>query len=430
MISRHYPAAPAMTTSTDTPAAPPVRRGSDAFVQTLIGSGHSLSHFYQMTLPPLFPLMRAELGLSYTALGFLLTLLAVTTGAGQVVAGFLVDRFGARVLLMVGLAIMGIGMGAIGTVHAYWAMAACIVISGFGNCVFHPCDYVILNASVHPSRLGRAFSIHTFVGNVGTAIAPPAMILFATLFGWRGALLVAGALSLVSLTFLLIFGGVLHERQRSKRASTESAAPGAPTGWRLLFSLPFLMMFAFYMTGSMAVSGFQSFGVTSLVKFHGIALDSANVVLTAFLAANAIGILVGGYLADHMTRHGPMITAAFTGSAAVAVFVGVIHLATGVLFVAFGVIGLLQGMTRPSRDIVTRRMTPDRDVGKVFAFVSSGLNAGSAVAPAVFGLFLDYGHPQLVFIGVAVFLLMGVATIGTSRMYAAPAPVVRAQAAE
>lgn len=393
------------------------RRGSNAFVQTLIGSGHSLSHFYGLTLPPLFPLIQGELGLSYTALGFLMTLLAITSGLGQVVAGFLVDRFGARILLVSGLALMGIGMGAIGFMPSYWAMAACVVVSGLGNCVFHPCDYVILNASIDRARLGQAFSIHTFVGNVGSALAPPVMILLASLLGWRSALAVAGSFAIFVLLFVLIFGSVLQERQRGKKPA-EAPGPQMKTGWRLLLSIPFLLMFAFYMTGSMASSGIQSFAVTSMVQFHGLKLDAANMVLTGFLAANAIGILVGGYLADRTSRQGPIIVASFVGSAVLAGFAGAVPLSAIILFVAFGAIGLLQGITRPSRDIITRHMTPDRDVGKVFAFVSSGLNVGSATAPAAFGLLLDYGHPRLIFFGIGVFLLLGVTTMGTSRMYA------------
>jgi MFS family permease len=151
-------------------------------------------------------------------------------------------------------------------------------------------------------------------------------------------------------------------------------------------------------------------------------------VLTGFLAANAIGILIGGYLADRSSHQGPIIVASFIGSALLAGFAGALPLSALILFAAFGTIGLLQGITRPSRDIITRQMTPDRDVGKVFAFVSSGLNVGSAVAPAAFGLLLDYGHPQLIFWGIGVFMLLGVATMGTSRMYAAATREAQAQA--
>ena len=166
----------------DIPADAPVR-GSTAFVQTLIGSGHGLSHFYQLALPPLFPLLQQEFGVSYTALGLLLTLFNATTGGFQVVAGFLVDRIGARSVLVAGLALSGLGMGAIGLIDTYWAMAALVILAGIGNAVFHPADYVILNASVPLSKLGQAFSIHTFTGNVGFFLAPLTVIKLTEHFG-------------------------------------------------------------------------------------------------------------------------------------------------------------------------------------------------------------------------------------------------------
>ena len=131
----------------DIPADAPVR-SSTAFVQTLIGSGHGLSHFYQLALPPLFPLIQQEFDVSYAALGLLLTLFAATTGGFQVVSGFLVDRMGARPLLIGGLILSGLSMGAIGLVETYWAMAILIAIAGIGNSVFHPCDYEIGRAHV------------------------------------------------------------------------------------------------------------------------------------------------------------------------------------------------------------------------------------------------------------------------------------------
>jgi sugar phosphate permease len=415
-------------------------RGNYVLVQSLIGSGHALSHFYWLALPPLFPVMQAELGLSYTALGFLLTLLAISSGGAQVIAGFLVDRFGARVLLVGGLAIMGSAMSAIGFVDSYWAMAVLIVVSGIGNSVFHPADYVILNASVPRERLGQAFSIHTFTGNIGFAAAPPVILVLSALLGWRGALIAAGSLSLIVMAFVLAFGSVLHESQRTKKAETVDAASssdptgsdptGGPTGWRLLFTPALLVMFSFYIITAVAGSGMQSFLVSALVAFHGLSLDAANLVLTGLLVTGAIGVLVGGYIADRTTRQGPIIIVAFVASAVLVTFAGLMTLPATVLFASFAVIGLLQGITRPSRDIITRAVSPDRDVGKVFAFVSTGMNVGGAIAPATFGMLLDHGAPQFIFLTIGAFFLFGVATIGTSRMYVRAARAARPEAAD
>ena len=75
-------------------------------VIALIGTGHATSHFLQLVLPPLFPLMREELGVSYAQLGLILTLFYVLSALLQPLAGFVVDRIGGRAVLLTGLALM------------------------------------------------------------------------------------------------------------------------------------------------------------------------------------------------------------------------------------------------------------------------------------------------------------------------------------
>ena len=93
-----------------------------------------------LALPPLFPLLREDLGASYAALGFLVTMFNIATGAAQIPAGFLVDRFGARRLLLLGLGIMGAAITALGFAPTYWLMLVLIALAGIGNSVFHPAD--------------------------------------------------------------------------------------------------------------------------------------------------------------------------------------------------------------------------------------------------------------------------------------------------
>jgi MFS family permease len=409
----------------DIPADAPVR-GSTAFVQTLIGSGHGLSHFYQLALPPLFPLLQQEFGVSYTALGLLLTLFNATTGGFQVVAGFLVDRIGARSVLVAGLALSGLGMGAIGLIDTYWAMAALVILAGIGNAVFHPADYVILNASVPLSKLGQAFSIHTFTGNVGFFLAPLTVIKLTEHFGWRAAMVVIGALAFAVMAFILLFGHVLQDGAPAKKQRAEET--GGKTGWALLLSLPILLMFAFYLTLAMASSGMQSFLVVAFNKAHGIDLGTASDILSAFLAAGAVGILCGGYLADRTARHAPIVAAILMACGGLSVLAGYLPPAAAALSAIFVVVGFLQGVTRSPRDMMLRQITPGRDVGKVFAFCTTGINLGTAIAPLAFGLILDHGDPRWIFLGLGLFFVLGIATLGTARMYAGPPRVARAAA--
>jgi MFS transporter, FSR family, fosmidomycin resistance protein len=379
-------------------------------VLALIGSGHAVSHFYALALPPLFPLLREQLDVSYAALGLLVTLFNLATGAAQIPAGFLVDRFGARRLLLLGLAIMGAAMTALGFAPSYWLMLVLMAAIGIGNSVFHPADYAVLSASVDRSWLGRAFGIHTFSGFIGFMIAPGGMIALTALLGWRGAIAVAGLLAFAVLGAMLACGHLLRDEARKADGGHRRAA--APAGARsLLFTAPVLLLFGFYLLNAMLTSGVQSFSVTALNGLHGIDLAFANVILTAFLIAASAGVLLGGMVADHTDRYVLVTVGAFGAIALMMLGVALLPLPAAVMLGLFVLVGLLQGSVRTSRDMLVRKVTPVGATGRVFAFVMTGLNVGGAITPVLFGLLLDHGAPQIVFLLMAVFALAVTAVV-------------------
>jgi MFS transporter, FSR family, fosmidomycin resistance protein len=373
-------------------------------VLALIGSGHAVSHFYALTLPPLFPLLREQLDVSYAALGLLVTVFNLATGAAQIPAGFLVDRFGARRLLLLGLAIMGAAMTAMGFAPSYWLMLVLVAAVGIGNSVFHPADYAVLSASVDHSWLGRAFGIHTFAGFIGFMAAPAGMIALTALVGWRGAITVAGLLAFAVLGAMLVGGHLLRDEARKTDAGQRRAA--APAGARsLLFTAPVLLLFGFYLLNAMLTSGVQSFSVTALNGLHGVDLAFANVILTAFLIAASAGVLLGGLVADRTDRYAIVTVGAFGAIAVLMLAVALLPLPAAAILGAFVMIGMVQGSVRTSRDMLVRKVTPAGATGRVFAFVMTGLNVGGAITPVLFGLLLDHGEPQFVFLLMAAFAL-------------------------
>src|SRR5262249_61062663 len=90
---------------------------------------------------------------------------------------------------MAGLTTIAVALALVSMAHSFVAFAAIAVIAGLGNCVFHPADFALLNASVHGSRLGRAYSIHGVGGSLGWAAAP-VMYFLDSLFGQSGAALI------------------------------------------------------------------------------------------------------------------------------------------------------------------------------------------------------------------------------------------------
>ncbi len=181
-------------------------------------------------------------------------------------------------------------------------------------------------------------------------------------------------------------------------------------------------MFAFFVFIAVISSGIQSFSVTALVQHQGIGLGAANTVLSVFLVMSALGILAGGPIADRTGRHGLVAVVCLVASAALMAIVGLVALPLAVIVLSFVLIGLLQGAIRPSRDMMVRAATPKGAEGRIFAFVSTGLNVGAAMTPVLFGYLIDLGHADAIFFAMAAVLLVAVATVGVSRRGRTPAP--------
>jgi len=383
----------------------------DAQILSMIGLGHGLSHFYLLALPPLFPLLKDAFGVSYAALGLLITVLNVATATTQLPAGMLIDRFGARGMLIGGIGLMGGAIGLIGLATDYWMVLVLVVVAGIGNSVIHPADYVILTASVNQRRIGRAFSIHTFAGNIGFILAPVTMILLANMVGWRSALMTCTLLAAVAILVLVAWGGMLQSPAEIAEKNTSEEDP-APSGIALYLNAKILPLFFFFVATAMVTSGIQTFSVTVLVDYQALDLKMANTVLTAFLIASATGILLGGSIADSIKRHRTYAVAIMFFGALLMAIMGAIQLPFLILLLLYAVFGLTQGTLRPVRDMLVKAAAPEGTLGRIFGFVSTGLNVGAALSPVLFGFIIDIGKPHLVFYFLAAFTLAGVLTVG------------------
>ena len=176
----------------------------DATLIALVGMAHSISHFSQLLLAPLFPWLKDAFHVSYAELGLLMTIFFVVSCAVQTLSGFVVDRIGPRPVLFGGLALLGLAAFGFASSTSYAMLAAFSVLAGIGNGVFHPVDYTLLNRKVHASRLGHAFSVHGITGSLGWALAPALLVPLTIAYSWRVALVCAGVLAYAVLLLLWI----------------------------------------------------------------------------------------------------------------------------------------------------------------------------------------------------------------------------------
>jgi MFS family permease len=380
--------------------AAPQQGKADSALRTLAGISiaHWVSHFHLLVLPMLFPFLKNQLGVGYVELGFALTVSAVVSGLTQAPTGYLVDHFGARRILLGGLTLGGLALILLGLHLSYTSLIACAVLLGLANSVYHPADYAILAEHMDEARMGRAFSIHTFAGYFGGAVAPAIVAAMVTVSGGAGALIASGAIGVV-VALLLVTMNIPDAGAHKSKPGTENAPKQA------VITPALITLTALFMLLSLSVAGINNFGVVALMSGYGVTYSAANIALTAFLGASAAGVLAGGFLADHTERHGYVAAACFAANAAIVLLIALVTLPGWALIATMATAGFLSGVIAPSRDMLVRNAAPPGAAGRAFGIVSTGFNLGGIISPLLFGWIMDQSAPHWVFGASVIFMV-------------------------
>jgi MFS family permease len=379
----------------------------DARVIGLVGVAHGVSHFFHLILAGLFPWIKTAFGLSYAELGLLMTVFFVVSGVGQALSGFVVDRVGARAVLFAGLVLLGSAALVLAAAPNYGFLLAGSMLAGCGNAVFHPADYTLLNQLVSKPRLAHAFSVHGVSGNLGWAAAPVFLAGVAALSSWRTALVAAAAIPFGVLLLLLANRAVLragpgvHKAAARQDEGASFAFLRLPQVW---------MCFGFFLLTAVALAGIQSFASASIVSLYGVSLATATTAYTVYMLASALGMVLGGFLAARASKHDRTIAASFALAAVLALLLAAAVVPAPLVTLLMGAIGLASGIAGPSRDLLIRAAAPKNATGRVFGVVYSGLDSGLAAGPLLFGTLMDAGQPAWIFICIALFQGLAIAT--------------------
>ena len=390
---------------------------NDAEVIGLVGLAHGTSHFYHLMLPPLFPWLMREFALSFTEAGLLMTVFFTVSGVGQALAGFVVDRVGARPVLFFGIATLAASGLVLGASNSYTMLLAAAAVAGLGNSIFHPADFTLLNHRVTPPRLGHAFSVHGLSGNLGWAAAPVFMAGIASATDWHVAGFAASAVGFAVLAVLWLRREALTDAARELVTRPGEHAPAsARDGGQLGFlrSGAVWLCFAFFFVSTAAFGILQNYSPAILGHVYGVSLAMATGSLTAYLLGSATGIVTGGFLAARSEHSERVIAAALGLAAATAIALASGGASVWMLLPLMVIMGFGVGVAGPSRDLLVRRAATSRfgraAFGRVYGFVYSGLDTGLALSPLLFGPLLDAGHFRESLAAVAVLQVAAMAT--------------------
>ena len=383
-------------------------RKLDIKVISLIGVSHFLSHCYQLALPALFPLIHRVEGIGFAELGVLSSVFFLTSGLCQAPAGFLVDRIGARPVLIGGMLLITGSTTLFAFTPSYSAMLVLSFLAGLGNTVFHPADYSILNGSVSEQRIGRGLSVHGFGGYVGYAATPITVFTLGSLAGWREAMLMIGIVGLVVV-------GILWTQRHDLRDSVVDRgikSQGFVHDIGVLLQPPAILAFSFFCFMAMGSVGIMTLGASTLIALLDIPAATASTIISLQLTGSLVGILIGGIIADKYSRHDLLSALVVTFAGCLLMIVPFLRPSTAIqLIPIFMGFGLLYGIAGPLRDMVVRSLAPTGAAGKTFGFTYSGMDIGSAMATALLGYLLGSGEPFWVLVLCGLFIMMGGVTI-------------------
>jgi MFS family permease len=368
-----------------------------------VSGAHLVSHLHIMTLPAMLPLLPGQMGVGFVELGLALSVFNVVSALVQAPLGFAVDRFGARRMLTFGLLLGSFSFLSLSIVDSYTWLLVAMGLAGFANGVYHPANYALLSTGIDERRVGRAFSVHTFAGYLGGALAPGMLLGIAAWQGTGTAFAAAGFAGFVAIALLW----APRRAARSLPGDTRNTAARGRTGrtrGRRVFTPAVFSLTCLFVLLSLSGGSIQNFSVSALVSGYDVPLALANIALTAFLFASAFGVLAGGALADRTRHHGTVAAVALAMTALLIALIAIFNVRDWPLIAILGAGGFLFGLIAPSRDMLVRASAPVGAEGRVFGIVSTGFNIGGAAGPVLFGWLLDSGRPQGIFWSAVVFI--------------------------
>ncbi len=370
----------------------------------LISAGHAFTHWYTATFYLLLPLIGKELGLSYTEIGLIM---AVQNGVGalsNIPGGMVVDMVGKKGYLMaISLFWVGFPYALMSLTHSYWMLLVCVTLVGIGNNLWHPAAIPTL-AYRYPDRKGLVIAFHGMGGNIADGLAPVVVGALLAWFSWRTVVVVNVVPGLVMAALILVMLGAFT--MTSARADAINAAGKSRGVMAYLKDFASLLRNRALMLVAIG-SAFRTMTQVGLLTFLPVYLAyemgyspfAVGVCLAVMQVAGLAASPIGGHLSDRLGRKRIVMSSMLLSGVMIAfmAFAG-----TGPAFVFFiAVVGFFLYAMRAVLQAWAVESTPREMAGSGVAVQFGIQAAGSAIAPAIFGMVADAYDLHTAFLVIA-----------------------------
>lgn len=335
-------------------------------------------------LRPLLPMIRTDLGLSYTQAGLMMSAFAMTSGISQLPAGWLADRFGARLMVLLGVTGVAIAGFLIGLSHSYIALIVFLVLAAIAGGGYHPASVAAISSSVPSEYRGRALGLHFVGGSSAFWVIPLVAAPIAVAWGWRSSYLTLAipAIILGILLYILIGRRSQTRVQDVQEVDNEVTTTSAHVPWRKL--IPFILISV--ATGTMIQS------VSAYLSLYAVDEMGVSEALAAMLMAitPAVGFFaapVGGYLADRFGSMPVLLVISFLAIPLVYLLGMVTSIITFVVLMV--AIGIVSTTRMPTSESYIAGNTPKRRRATVLGlYFFAGTEVSGLLTPVV-GTLID-----------------------------------------
>lgn len=364
---------------------------------------HMINDIMQSLLAALYPLLALEFDLSFGQIGLMTFAFQVTASLLQPLVGLVTDRKPLPQSLPVGMGSTIVGLILLAMASSYAGLLAGAMLIGIGSAVFHPESSRIARLA-SGGKFGTAQSLFQVGGNFGSALGPLLAAFIVVPLGRPSVALFAG-LALVGVVILnrvgLWYGALARASAGRPR---ERATHGLPRNRVILAIMVLAILTA---TKNAYMASISSYYTFFLIDRFDLAIVPAQQMLFVFLAASALGVMLGGLIGD---RFGPLVV--IWGS-----IIGVLPftlllphvglVATGAVSVAIGVI---IASAFPAIVVYAQMLLPGR-IGLVAGIFFGFAFGMGGIAAAVLGVVADYRGIAWVFQACAFLPALGLLTV-------------------
>lgn len=259
-----------------------------------LSAGHLINDLVQSLLPSVYPLLKQELGLTFFEVGLITFVFQITASILQPMIGTFTDKRPMPMSLFVGMLCSLVGLLLLSRAHAFWLVLLAASIIGIGSSIFHPEASRVARAAAG-NAFGFAQSVFQVGGNAGQAIGPLIVALFILPWG-QGAIAFVGLVALAG-AFMLLQVGRWYARHLAARKAQPTPPP---LSGRVILALGLLLVLTF--SKNFYVAGMQTFFAFALIEKFGVTVKDSQIYLFVFMAAAALGVMLGGPLADRIGR--------------------------------------------------------------------------------------------------------------------------------